>query len=122
MCERGTQNGALHVWGNWLLAKLLHLKYFLDHMGSVRLTDMGCAYRRGPRRSGPMMGDFGRDGAVAGRAEGGSFALFMAAVERGLRMVEPVSFSRCVGVSKTGSDKGRGIMYGLRFLWLMLRA
>ena len=128
MCERGTQNGALHVWGNWLLAKLLQLKYFsLDHMGSVRLTDVGCAYRCVRASAlGPMMGDFGRDGAVAGRAEGGSFALFMTmmAVERGLRIVEiPVSFSRRVGVSKTGSGrKGRGIMYGLRFLWLILRA
>ena len=128
MCERGTQNGAFHVWGNWLLAKLLQLKYFsLDHMGSVRLTDVGCAYRcvrAGALAS--MMGEFSEDGAVVGRAEGGNFALYMTmvAVERGLRIVEvPVSFSRRTGESKTGSSrKGRGMRYGLRFLWLILWA
>ena len=127
MCERGTQNGALHVWGNWLLAKLLQLKYFsLDHMGSVRLTDVGCAYRCVRAAAlAPLMGEFSRGGEVVGRAEGGNFALYMTmvSVERGLRIVEiPVSFSRRVGESKTGSArKGRGLRYGFRFLWLILR-
>lgn len=128
MCERGTQNGALHVWGNWLLAKLLQLKYFsLDHMGSVRLTDVGCAYRCVRAAAlAPLMGEFSRGGGeVVGRAEGGNFALYMtmASIERGLRIVEiPVSFSRRVGESKTGSArKGRGLRYGFRFLWLILR-
>ena len=128
MSERGTQNSSFYVWGNWFLAKLLQLKYFsLDHMGSVRLTDVGCAYRcvrAGALRS--IMGDLGGESGADRRAEGGNFALFMtmAALERGLRVVEiPVSFCRRVGESKTGSDKkGRGFAYGLRFLWLILRA
>lgn len=95
-------------------------------MGSVRLTDVGCAYRCVRAGVlGSMMGEFSEGGSVAARAEGGNFALFMTmvAIDRGLRIVEiPVSFSRRVGESKTGScRKWRGIMYGLRFLWLILR-
>ena len=40
--EKGNQNSIVHVWGNFLLAKLIQIKYFnLHHMGIINLTDVG---------------------------------------------------------------------------------
>ena len=46
LTEKGNQNSVLHVWGNFILAKVIQFKYFsLLHMGIVSLTDVGCLYR-----------------------------------------------------------------------------
>ena len=46
LSEQKTQNSMFFVWGNYLLAKLVQLKYFsLLHLGIVELTDVGCMYR-----------------------------------------------------------------------------
>ena len=44
--EKGNQNSGFFVWANFLLAKLIQIKYLsLDHMGIINLTDVGCIYR-----------------------------------------------------------------------------
>ena len=46
LSEKDNQLGILHNWGNYLLAKLIQIKFFsLLHIGSVSLTDVGCLYR-----------------------------------------------------------------------------
>ena len=124
LSEQKTQNSMFFVWGNYLLAKLLQLKYFsLRHLGVVELTDVGCMYRCIRRDSlEKIIEKFVRkdtDEPII-TPNSGLFAIFMTmiGIENNLKIVEvPITFKKRVGISKTKSDKKfRAIQYGLTFL------
>jgi glycosyltransferase involved in cell wall biosynthesis len=129
LTEKGNQLGMYHVWGNLILAKLIQLKYFsLLHMGVVQLTDVGCSYRCIRKNSlKKIINKFTQNESneIVTDAQGGLFALFMTilAIENDLKIIEiPISFKKRIGFSKTQSEKKfRGTIYGIKFLWYILR-
>ena len=128
LSEKGNQNKMFYVWGNFLLAKLLQMKYFsLLHMGVISLTDVGCAYRCIRRDALEKIIEqftYPNSDKVIVKPKSGLFALFMTTlgIRNDLRIVEvPVTFQKRVGISKTKSDKKlRAIRYGLEFFWYIL--
>ena len=129
LSEVGNQNSTLYVWGNYILAKLLQLRYFsIHHLSSIQLTDVGCSFRCFTRESLEAVIDKftypGTDQVVVS-FRSGLFALFttMLFIENNFRVVEiPVTFKVRIGTSKTGSDKKiNGLRYFLSFLWYILR-
>ena len=130
LSEQKTQNSMFFVWGNYLLAKLVQLKYFsLLHLGIVELTDVGCMYRCIRSDSlEKIIEKFVRkdtDEPII-TPNSGLFAIFMTmiGIENNLKIVEvPVTFKKRMGISKTKSDKKlRAIQYGLTFLrFIVLR-
>ncbi len=128
LSEKGNQNKMFYVWGNFLLAKLLQIKYFsLLHMGVVSLTDVGCAYRCIRREALEKIIDqftYPNTDKVIVKPMSGLFALFMTVIgiKNDLRIVEiPITFKKRIGISKTESDKKiKAIKYGLEFFWFIL--
>ena len=129
LTEKGNQNSMFYVWGNYLLAKLIQIKYFsLLHLGIVQLTDVGCMHRCIRRDAlEKIIDQFTYPGTkeVKITANSGLFAIFMTiiGIENNLKIVEiPVTFKKRIGVSKTKSDKKiRALRYGFTFLWYILR-
>jgi glycosyltransferase involved in cell wall biosynthesis len=130
LSEKGNQNKMFYVWGNFLLAKLIQIKFFsLQHMGVVSLTDVGCSYRCIRRESlDKIITQFthSETGEVKVKPQSGLFALFMTmmGIKNDLRVVEiPITFKKRIGISKTESDKKiKAIGYGLEFFWFILRS
>jgi glycosyltransferase involved in cell wall biosynthesis len=128
LSEKGNQNKMFYVWGNFLLAKLLQIKFFsLLHIGVVSLTDVGCAYRCITREALEKIIDqftYPNSNKVIVKPTSGLFALFMTMIglKNDLRIVEiPITFKKRMGVSKTESDKKiKAIKYGLEFFWYIL--
>ncbi len=128
LSEKGNQNKTFYVWGNFILAKLIQIKFFsLQHMGVVSLTDVGCSYRCIRREAlSKIIGQFTHHetGEVLVKPKSGLFALFMTmiGIKNNLRVVEiPITFKKRIGVSKTESDKTiKAIKYGLEFFWYIL--
>ena len=128
LTEKGNQNSMFYVWGNYLLAKIIQIKYFsLLHLGIVELTDVGCTYRAIRRDSlQKIIEKFENPntGEVKVSIDSGLFAIFMTmlGIENNLRIVEiPVTFKKRTGISKTQANKKtKGIMYGLRFFWYII--
>ena len=126
LTEKGNQNSVMHIWGNLFLAKLIQFKYFnLHHLGIVNLTDVGCLLRL-IRRSAlekiiSKTTHPDSDSVIGGDAF--SLHLTMLSIENDLRIIEiPVTFNSRIGHSKTNSNKFfRGIMYGLKFMWFILK-
>jgi len=123
--EKGNQNSIVHVWGNFILAKLIQIKYFnLHHMGIVNLTDVGCVYRLMKRNALEKIIDEltypNSDKAVGGIGIG--LYLTMLGIEKDLKILEiPVTFNKRIGVSKIESNKfPKAIRVGLSFLRLIL--
>ena len=124
LSEEKTQNSMFFVWGNYLLAKLIQLKYFsLLHLGVVELTDVGCMHRCIRKESlETIIGKFVKKNSNEPviTPKSGLFAILMTmiGIENNLKIVEvPITFKRRVGSSKTRSDKKpRAIQYGLTFL------
>ena len=123
--EKGNQNSGFFVWANFLLAKLIQIKYLsLDHMGIINLTDVGCIYRVIKRDSLEKIISKltypGSDKPVGGIGIG--LYITMLGIEEDLKIIEiPVTFKRRIGKSKlTGAGKKKTINIGLRFLWLIL--
>ena len=123
--EKGNQNSGFFVWANFLLAKLIQIKYLsLDHMGIINLTDVGCIYRVIKRDALEKIISKltypGSDRPVGGIGIG--LYITMLGIEEDLKIIEiPVTFKRRVGKSKlsgVGTKKTTNI--GLRFLWLIL--
>jgi len=123
--EKGNQNSGFFVWANFLLAKLIQIKYLsLDHMGIINLTDVGCVYRimkRGALEK--IINELtypGSDKPVGGVGIG--LYITMLGIENDLKIIEiPITFNRRIGRSKlTGAGVGKTIKIGLRFLWLIL--
>ncbi len=128
LTQKGNQNSMFYVWGNFLLAKLIQIKYFsLLHLGIVQLTDVGCMHRCIRRDAlEKIIDQFTYPGTdhVKISANSGLFAIFMTSIgiENNLKIVEvPVTFKKRIGISKTESDKKtRAIKYGLTFLWYIM--
>ena len=129
LSEEGNQNSTLYVWGNYILAKLLQLRYFsIHHLSSIQLTDVGCSFRCFKRASLEKVIDkftYLKTDQVVVSFRSGLFALFttMLFIENNFRVVEiPVTFKIRIGTSKTGSDKKiNGLRYFLSFMWYILR-
>ena len=128
LSEKGNQNKMFYVWGNFLLAKLLQIKFFsLQHMGIVSLTDVGCSYRCISREAlAKIITQFtdSETGEVMVKPKSGLFALFMTmlGIKNDLRVVEiPITFKKRIGISKTESDKKiKAVRYALEFFWYIL--
>ena len=123
--EKGNQNSGFFVWANFLLAKLIQIKYLsLDHMGIVNLTDVGCVYRIMKRESLEKIVDKlthnGTDQPIGGVGIGLYFT--MQCIENDQKIIEiPVTFKKRIGRSKiSGVNTGKTIRVGLNFLWLIL--
>ena len=123
--EKGNQNSGFFVWANFLLAKLIQIKYLsLDHMGIINLTDVGCVYRVMKRKSLEKIINKltypGTDKPVGGIGIG--LYITMLGIENDLKIIEvPITFNRRIGRSKlTGVGSGKTIKIGLKFLWLIL--
>ena len=123
--EKGNQNSGFFVWANFLLAKLIQIKYLsLDHMGIINLTDVGCIYRVFKRDALEkiiiQLTYPGSDKPVGGVGIG--LYITMLGIEKDLKIIEiPVTFKRRIGKSKlTGIGKKKTIKIGLQFLWLIL--
>lgn len=123
--EKGNQNSILHVWGNFLLGKLIQFKYFnLHHIGIVNLTDVGCVYRLMRKNALEKIIDEltypDSDTPIGGIGIG--LYLTMIGIEKDLRIIEiPVTFNKRIGISKIESNKfPKSMKVGLKFLWLIL--
>jgi len=123
--EKGNQNSGFFVWANFLLAKLIQIKYLsLEHMGIINLTDVGCVYRVMKRESLEKIINKlthpGSDKPIGGVGIG--LYITMLGIENDLKIIEiPVTFNRRIGKSKlTGVGSGKTIRIGLKFLWLIL--
>ena len=125
LTEKGNQNSMFYVWGNFILAKLIQLKYFsLLHMGVIQLTDVGCMHRCIRRNALEEIIEkftYPNSDEVVISPSSGLFAILMTmiGIENNLKIVEvPITFKKRVGISKTQSDKKlKAIRYGVRFLW-----
>jgi glycosyltransferase involved in cell wall biosynthesis len=129
LTEKGNQNSMFYVWGNMLLAKLLQLKYFsLLHLGIVQLTDVGCSYRCIRKDALEIIIDELTnpiDSSIL-NPKNWLFSLYMTmlSIENDLKIVEiPLTFKkRNVGESKSEvTKKSKGIVYGMKFLWFILK-
>lgn len=127
LSEKGNQIKMIYVWGNYLLAKAIQIKFFsLLHMGIVNLTDVGCIYRAIRKNAlEKIIHEFYKPDSKE-VIPGDEFTLFMTikALKNNLKVIEiPVSFNKRVGISKTGSDKKlKAVLIGFRFLWYILRS
>ena len=129
LIEKENQNGIFNTWGNYFIAKLIQLKYFsIQHMGVVSLTDVGCTFRC-IRRDGleKMIERITNDYDKKIDKNGWLIIpyLNMIAIEKDLKIVEvPITFKkRTGGASKSGAErKSKGLLYGLRFIWFVLKA
>ena len=99
----------IHVWGNYILSKLIQLKYLnLIHLGIVNLNDIGSGHRIFRRKAiEEIQNQFtypGSDKPVAGFA----FPIFltMKLLEKDFRIIEvPVTYKKRIGESKVGSRR-----------------
>ena len=127
LTQKGNQNKLLHVWGNFLLAKLIQIKYFsLLHTGVVNLTDVGCLFRLISREAlEEVIDDLfypDTDKPKAGIAV--HLHLTMLGIEKDLRIVEvPITFNKRIGKSKLGTiNTKNAIIMGLNFLWFIIKS
>jgi len=127
LSEKGTQLGMLHVWGNYILAKLIQLKFFsLLHIGSVSLTDVGCIYRVIRKDALEKIIDKFTNKSDDSVIPNYEFPLFLTleTLKENLRLVEiPIIFKRRIGQSKIESQKKlKAIKIGFIFLWYILKS
>ena len=123
--EKGNQNSGFFVWANFILAKLIQIKYLsLEHMGIINLTDVGCVYRIIKRDALEKIIENltypNTDKPIGGVGIG--LSITMIGIENDLKIIEiPVTFNRRVGKSKlSGAGTGKTLKIGLKFLWLIL--
>ena len=128
LTEKGNQNSMFYVWVNYILAKLIQIKYFsLSNLGIVELTDVGCLYRciRKEAIEKIKFELLDKDAKkIRNNPNSGLIANFltMIGIENNLKIVEiPITFKKRIGVSKTGANKKlKAISYGLQFFWFIL--
>ena len=128
LTEKNNQNSMFYVWGNYILAKLIQIKYFsLTNLGIVELTDIGCLYRCITKNALEKITNHLTSSdaeQIMKNPNSGLIANFLTltAIENNLRLVEiPITFRNRIGVSKTGADKkNKAIIYGLRFFWYII--
>ena len=127
LTQKGNQNGMFNTWGNFFLAKLIQIKYFsLLHMGVVSFTDVGCTFRCIRREAlekiiDGMISDYKKNIDT----DGWLFLPYfnMVGIEKELKIVEvPITFRKRHGKSKSQVNrKDKGIIYGLRFIWFIIK-
>ena len=127
LTEKGNQNGMFNTWGNFFLAKLIQIKYFsLLHMGIVSFTDVGCTFRCIRREAlekiiDGMINDYKKNIDT----DGWLFLPYfnMIGIEKELKIIEvPITFKKRHGKSKSQVNrKHKGIMYGLKFMWFIIK-
>ena len=130
LTEKQNQNSMFYVWGNLFIAKLLQLKYFsLLHMGIVNLTDVGCSYRAIRKDSlEKIMSQFELPYVqkIIYKKNGWLFSIFftMFGISNDLKIVEiPITFKKRIGTSKSkANQKKKGIVYGLHFIWFIIKS
>ena len=130
LCEKENQNGILHVWGNKFLAKLVQLKYFnLRYFGIIELSDVGCLYRCIRKEAleriiNEIENVTNKQKLSEKQSKFSPIGLLctLISIENNLKIIElPVTFKQRIGYSKSQSNKkGKAILYGLRFIWLIL--
>lgn len=126
LTEKGNiRSGIIHVWGNYILAKLIQMKYFsFLHLGIVNLTDVFCLYRMIRRKTLEKIIDQltypNSDEPIGGEAFPMHFTTI--SIENNARIVEiPVTFNIRVGISKYESEKKLSrLKWGLIFLKSLL--
>ena len=95
--QKGNQNSIMHVWGNYLLGKLIQFKYFsLHHFGIINLTDVGCLFRIIKKESLEKLAGQFIDQKTGDAIGGSAFSLYltMRYIEEDLRIVEvPLTFN-----------------------------
>lgn len=126
LSEKGNQLSTLHNWGNYILAKLIQIKFFsLSHIGSVSLTDVGCLYRIIRKDSLEKIIDKFTNNSTGKVIPNYEFPLFMTVegLIENLRLIEvPIIFKRRIGKSKIESQKKfNAIKIGFIFLWYILK-
>lgn len=124
--EKDNQNGRLHNWGNFLLAKLIQFKYFnLSHMGVIQLTDVGCGLLLVRRTALTKVIDkLALHNTVKPIWNVGiRLYLLLQIIEHDLKLIEvPIIFKKRHGKSKIGTDRiVTAIKIGLSFLWIIIR-
>lgn len=122
LSEKGNQVKMMYVWGNFLMGKLIQIKFFsLSHMGNVSLTDVGCMLRVFRRDALEKIIDKFTDPITGEVIVGNEVALLMIieALKKNLKIIEiPVSSNRRIGQSKIGSDKKfKAIKLGINNIW-----
>jgi len=127
LSEKGNQLGMLHNWGNYILAKLIQIKFFsLLHIGSVQLTDVGCLYRIIRKDSLAKIISTFTDPKTSNIIPGNEFTVFMTigVLKNNLKLIEvPVTFKKRIGKSKIQSQKKlKAIKLGFIFLWYILKS
>ena len=126
LTEKGNQNGMFNTWGNFFIGKLLQLKYFsLLHMGITPITDIGCTHRSIRRDALEKMIEDIKEYYKNNKDKDGWMLvpyLTMHAIESDLKTIEiPITFQKRLGSSKSGANKkSKGIILGLRMIWLIL--
>ena len=127
LSEKGNQLGMLHNWGNYILAKLIQIKFFsLLHIGSVQLTDVGCLYRIIRKDSLAKIISTFTDPKTSNIIPGNEFTVFMTigVLKNNLKLNEvPVTFKKRIGQSKIQSQKKlKAIKLGFIVLWYILKS
>jgi len=127
LSEKNNQLGMIHIWGNYILAKLIQIKFFsLLHMGVVSLSDVGCLYRIIRKDALEKIIKEFTDKETKQVIPSYEFTLFMTmeGLKNNLRIIEvPVSFKKRIGKSKIGSEKKfKAIKIGFLFLWYILKS
>ena len=123
--EKGNQNGRLHTWGNYFLAKLVQFKFInLAHLGT-ELNDVGCGFLAVRQTALTKVIEKLKtcDTEKPIWSVGIRLYLLLQIIEHDLRLIEiPISFKKRIGQSKIGSlNKLKAIKIGLSFLWIILR-
>ena len=116
----------IHVWGNYVLSKLIQLKYLnLVHLGIVNLNDIGCGHRMYRRKAiEEIQNQFTypeTDMPVAGVA----FPIFltMKLLENDFRIIEvPVTYKKRRGKTKVGSTSFiKNVIQGFSDIGIILK-
>jgi len=123
--EKGNQNGRLHTWGNYFLAKLVQFKFInLGHLGT-ELNDVGCGYLAVRQTALTKVIEKLKmcDTEKPIWSVGIRLYLLLQIIEQDLRLIEiPISFKKRIGQSKIRSlNKSKAIKIGLSFFWIILR-
>ena len=125
LSQKGNQLKTKDIWGNFILAKLIQLKFFsLVHIGVVSLTDVGSIFKMIRREALEKIIDKFTYPGTDRVKPGLEFNLFMIieSLKNDQRVIEvPISFNSRIGISKVGTHKTLfAIKVGFQFLWYIL--
>jgi len=123
--EKDNQNGYIHTWGNYLLAKLIQFKFINLGLVGTDLNEVGCGYLAIRKTALKQVIEKlkTRDTEKSPWNVGIRLYLLLLFLETDLKIIEvPVSFKKRIGESKIGSlNFSKAIKIGFSFLWIILR-